>query len=118
MEGRTNPAINPELVLAYKFPETTYQYSERDAALYALGIGACGTNAVDSDELKYVYHEDGQQSSRWWYNEEISSGGFWWEVVLPTFAALFSLSSLPKLSDIPGMESETRQELLGCMIKV
>lgn len=34
----------------------------RDAALYALGIGACSTDAVDSKELKYVYHQDGQQS--------------------------------------------------------
>uniref|UniRef100_A0A803MX38 MaoC-like domain-containing protein n=1 Tax=Chenopodium quinoa TaxID=63459 RepID=A0A803MX38_CHEQI len=33
----------------------------RDAALYALGVGACGTNAVDANELKYVYHGDGQQ---------------------------------------------------------
>lgn len=34
----------------------------RDAALYALGIGACASNAVDADELKFVYHEDGQES--------------------------------------------------------
>jgi peroxisomal enoyl-CoA hydratase 2 len=33
----------------------------RDAAVYALGVGACGRNAIDSDELKYVYHENGQQ---------------------------------------------------------
>lgn len=34
----------------------------RDAAIYALGIGACGKDAVDSDELKYVYHQNGQES--------------------------------------------------------
>jgi peroxisomal enoyl-CoA hydratase 2 len=33
----------------------------RDVALYALGIGACASDAVDEDELKYVYHENGQQ---------------------------------------------------------
>ena len=33
----------------------------RDVAVYALGVGACGRNAVDTDELKYVYHENGQQ---------------------------------------------------------
>lgn len=33
----------------------------RDVALYALGIGACASDAVDADELKYVYHENGQQ---------------------------------------------------------
>lgn len=36
-------------------------FANRDVALYALGIGACGTNAVDANELKYVYHNDGQQ---------------------------------------------------------
>lgn len=34
----------------------------RDVVLYALGVGACARDAVDVDELKYVYHEDGQQS--------------------------------------------------------
>lgn len=97
MEGRTNSSINPELVVAYQFPETTYQYSERDAAIYALGIGACGTNAVDANELKYVYHEDGQQFIK----------------VLPTFAAIFSLSSIPKLVNIPGMEFDPRLLLHG-----
>ncbi|KAL7244717.1 hypothetical protein ACSBR2_000144 [Camellia fascicularis] len=54
--------IDPELVISHKFPETTYTYTERDAALYALGVGACGRDALDKYELKYVYHEDGQQS--------------------------------------------------------
>jgi hypothetical protein len=36
-------------------------FLSRDAAVYALGVGACGRNAIDSDELKYVYHENGQQ---------------------------------------------------------
>lgn len=29
-------------------------------ALYALGVGACGTDAVDEKELHFVYHRDGQ----------------------------------------------------------
>ena len=33
----------------------------RDVALYALGVGACASDAVDADELKYVYHKDGQK---------------------------------------------------------
>ncbi|PPD83314.1 hypothetical protein GOBAR_DD19749 [Gossypium barbadense] len=32
----------------------------RDVAVYALGVGACGRDTVDIDELKYVYHENGQ----------------------------------------------------------
>lgn len=34
----------------------------RDAALYALGVGVCAKDALDDKELKYVYHPDGQQS--------------------------------------------------------
>ncbi|GAB4832983.1 glycoside hydrolase 18 protein [Ancistrocladus abbreviatus] len=96
MEGN-NSGINPELVLSYKFSETTFQYSERDAAYYALAIGACGKDAVDASELKYVYHEGGQQLIE----------------VLPTFAALLSLESLPKLSDIPGLQFDARLLLHG-----
>ncbi|GAB2289273.1 glycoside hydrolase 18 protein [Dionaea muscipula] len=89
--------INPDLVISHQFPETTYQYSERDAALYALGIGACGKDAVDTAELKYVYHEDGQQFIK----------------VLPTFGALLSLEFLPKISTIPGMEYDPQLLLHG-----
>lgn len=32
----------------------------RDVAIYALGVGACGADAVDSKELHYVYHRKGQ----------------------------------------------------------
>lgn len=32
----------------------------RDVAIYALGVGACGADAVDTKELHYVYHRDGQ----------------------------------------------------------
>ncbi|CAO2817576.1 unnamed protein product [Amaranthus hypochondriacus] len=93
MEGR----INPDLVVAHEFPDAIYRYSERDVALYALGIGACGTNAVDANELKYVYHNDGQQFIK----------------VFPTFAAIFSLNSISKLSDIPGLVFDPRLLLHG-----
>ena len=35
--------------------------ANRDATLYNLGVGACAQDALDGDELKYVYHENGQQ---------------------------------------------------------
>ncbi|KAK8585218.1 hypothetical protein V6N13_139153 [Hibiscus sabdariffa] len=73
-------AFNPQLLLSHKFPETTYTYTERDVAVYALGVGACGRYAIDTDELKYVYHEKGQQFIK----------------VLPTFSTLFSLGSVPQ----------------------
>lgn len=97
MADPTNSLINPELVFSYKFPETNYRYSERDAALYALGVGACGTNAVDVNELKYVYHNDGQQFIK----------------VLPTFAAVLSSNSIPNFSNIPGMKFDPQLLLHG-----
>nr|XP_009775529.1 PREDICTED: enoyl-CoA hydratase 2, peroxisomal-like isoform X2 [Nicotiana sylvestris]XP_016457699.1 PREDICTED: enoyl-CoA hydratase 2, peroxisomal-like isoform X3 [Nicotiana tabacum] len=61
MAGAGSSEFNPESVISYKFPETLYTYTERDAAIYALGIGACGNDAVDNKELKYVYNADGQE---------------------------------------------------------
>ncbi|MCY4070152.1 MAG: MaoC/PaaZ C-terminal domain-containing protein [Chloroflexi bacterium] len=49
----------------------TYSYCEREAALYALGIGA-PADPLDQDELKFVY--------------ELSSRGF---AVFPTFALIY-----------------------------
>ncbi|XWS25977.1 hypothetical protein CRYUN_Cryun27aG0113900 [Craigia yunnanensis] len=90
-------ACNPQLLLSHKFPETTYTYTERDVVVYALGIGACGRNAVDTDELKYVYHETGQQFIK----------------VLPTFSALFTLESMPQDMDLPGLTFDPRLLLHG-----
>lgn len=89
--------INPELVINHEFPEGTYTYNERDAAVYALGIGACGKDALDDKELKYVYHEDGQQSIQ----------------VLPTFAALFSIGLITNLEQLPGFQFDPRLLLHG-----
>ncbi|KVI07720.1 Enoyl-CoA hydratase 2 [Cynara cardunculus var. scolymus] len=90
-------AMNPELIINHKFPETTYTYSERDAALYALGIGACAKDALDDKDLKYVYHEDGQQSIQ----------------VFPTFAALFSIGLTSQLKHLPGFMFDPRLLLHG-----
>ncbi|CAL5333449.1 unnamed protein product [Camellia sinensis] len=89
--------IDPELVISHKFPETTHTYTERDAALYALGVGACGRDALDKYELKYVYHEDGQQSIQ----------------VLPTFGVLFAVGFLSHLSHVPGLQYDPRLVLHG-----
>nr|AFK34726.1 unknown [Lotus japonicus] len=89
------PEFDPALALSHKFPDTTYSYTERDSALYALGIGACASNAVDADELKFVYHEDGQESIK----------------VLPTFAAIIALGSAA--FDLPGLQFDPRLLLHG-----
>ncbi|KAG9442097.1 hypothetical protein H6P81_017951 [Aristolochia fimbriata] len=88
---------DPELVLAHKFPETAFNYDERDVALYALGIGSCIGNAVDEKELKYVYHENGQQFIQ----------------VLPTFAALFPFVITSRLHQVQGLQFDPRLLLHG-----
>lgn len=76
-----NRAIGAELA------PTTCRYTQRDAALYALGIGA-PADSLDADELKFVY--------------ELSGLGF---QVFPTFPVVFSYDfnrNLPS-GDIAGI---------------
>ncbi|CAA2986611.1 enoyl- hydratase 2, peroxisomal [Olea europaea subsp. europaea] len=89
--------FDPQLIISHKFPETTYSYTERDAALYALGVGVCAKDALDDKELKYVYHPDGQQSIH----------------VLPTFAALFSLGFTSHVGQLPGLQYDPSLLLHG-----
>ncbi|KAG7587221.1 HotDog domain superfamily [Arabidopsis thaliana x Arabidopsis arenosa] len=93
----TDSEFNSDLLLAHKLPETRYTYNERDVAIYALGIGACGQDAVDSDELKFVYHRNGQDLIQ----------------VLPTFASLFTLGSLTEGLDLPGFKYDPSLLLHG-----
>ncbi|KAH9327669.1 hypothetical protein KI387_007847, partial [Taxus chinensis] len=74
-----------------------FTYTERDVALYALGVGACGANAVDEKELKYVYHQYGQSYIQ----------------VLPTFAVLFPFGLVSNLTDVPGLHFEPSLLLHG-----
>eukprot|EP00252_Welwitschia_mirabilis_P014493 TRINITY_DN31814_c0_g1_i1.p1 TRINITY_DN31814_c0_g1~~TRINITY_DN31814_c0_g1_i1.p1 ORF type:complete len:311 (-),score=63.41 TRINITY_DN31814_c0_g1_i1:119-1051(-) len=85
--GESFQQIVPELVLAHKIPKDAYTYTERDVALYALGVGACGANGSDEKELKYVYHPNGQPYIQ----------------ALPTFGVLFQNDLVHKLSNIPGL---------------
>jgi 3-hydroxyacyl-CoA dehydrogenase/3a,7a,12a-trihydroxy-5b-cholest-24-enoyl-CoA hydratase len=63
-------------VVGYAYPPITYTYSERDVALYALGVGA-PADPLDQNELRFVY--------------ERSQEGF---LTLPTYAAVFSSSMI------------------------
>jgi 3-hydroxyacyl-CoA dehydrogenase/3a,7a,12a-trihydroxy-5b-cholest-24-enoyl-CoA hydratase len=60
-----------EQVIGHEFEPITFDYTEQDACLYALGVGA-PADPLDQDELQFVY--------------ELSGKGF---KVLPTFAVLF-----------------------------
>ena len=79
---RVHQAIGMEL------QPITYRYTQRDAILYALGIGA-PADWLDQDELKFVY--------------ERSSVGF---QVIPSFATIFSsdLALLMLEGNIGGIE--------------
>uniref|UniRef100_A0A2P2KUU4 Uncharacterized protein MANES_05G141100 n=1 Tax=Rhizophora mucronata TaxID=61149 RepID=A0A2P2KUU4_RHIMU len=91
-------SFDPNLVLAHKFPEATYTYTERDVAIYALGVGACGRDVLDAnEELKYVYHEKGQNFIQ----------------VLPTFAALFPQAVFEKGLNFPGLQYDPSLLLHG-----
>ncbi|PIA32894.1 hypothetical protein AQUCO_04300079v1 [Aquilegia coerulea] len=93
----TSTSIDPELIIAHKFPETTFTYTERDVALYALGIGASGGDAVDEKELKYVYHKNGQPFVK----------------VLPTFATVITFGAAGNLHEVPGLQFDPRLLLHG-----
>ncbi|XP_038884421.1 enoyl-CoA hydratase 2, peroxisomal [Benincasa hispida] len=93
-----NPSpFDPARILAHKFPETTSTYTERDVALYALGIGVCCQEAVDADELKYVYNENGQEYIK----------------VLPTFSALFIHDTMRTGLSLPGLSFDPKLALHG-----
>lgn len=81
------PLIDPEAVLAHQWPQGKFSYTERDVVLYALGVGACGSDPCDAAELGYAYSEEGQHAVE----------------VLPTFAILFSFRLLDRLAIIPGL---------------
>ncbi|XP_004253134.1 enoyl-CoA hydratase 2, peroxisomal [Solanum lycopersicum] len=97
MAGSGNSGINPELVISHKFPESLHTYTERDAAIYALGVGACTKDAIDDKELKYVYHQDGQEFIQ----------------VLPTFSTLFTVGIPSQMERLPGLQFDPRLLLHG-----
>ena len=49
--------INYDKLLALKIPEVVQAYTEKDAILYALGVGL-GRDPIDEDELPFVYERN------------------------------------------------------------
>src|ERR1700682_6203665 len=49
--------INYDKLLALKIPEVAQAYTEKDAILYALGVGL-GRDPMDGDELPFVYERN------------------------------------------------------------
>ncbi|KAJ0966547.1 hypothetical protein J5N97_023464 [Dioscorea zingiberensis] len=92
-----SPSIDPELALSFSFSDTVFSYNERDVALYALGVGACGGDALDEKELKYVYNQDGQPLIQ----------------VLPTFSVTFPHRNKQGLDGVPGLHFDRTLLLHG-----
>ncbi|CAI5467273.1 unnamed protein product [Closterium sp. Yama58-4] len=67
--------------------QTEYEYSEKDVALYALGVGACSSDACDSIDLPFAYNHLFQDRF----------------LALPTFAVLFPSSLIEQLLAVDGL---------------
>lgn len=75
----TDVLSHADQLTGYEFPPVSCTYTERDVALYALGVGA-PADPLDQRELQFVY--------------ELSSEGF---KALPTFAVLFPIKMIDSL---------------------
>jgi 3-hydroxyacyl-CoA dehydrogenase/3a,7a,12a-trihydroxy-5b-cholest-24-enoyl-CoA hydratase len=75
-----NQFIDLDAALGYEFPESSFAYDERDAAIYALGVGAA-SDPRRGRELQFVY--------------ENHTEGFW---VLPTFGVVPGLDVMLRMA--------------------
>jgi 3-hydroxyacyl-CoA dehydrogenase/3a,7a,12a-trihydroxy-5b-cholest-24-enoyl-CoA hydratase len=92
MGRETNNLLN---AVGYRFEATTTTYNEKDAALYALSIGA-SEDPLDSGDLKFTY--------------ELSPSDF---SCFPTFAATFPMQTLEQIGSIPEQKLNLMEVLHG-----
>eukprot|EP00002_Diphylleia_rotans_P027994 TRINITY_DN563_c0_g1_i1.p1 TRINITY_DN563_c0_g1~~TRINITY_DN563_c0_g1_i1.p1 ORF type:complete len:436 (+),score=125.50 TRINITY_DN563_c0_g1_i1:94-1401(+) len=96
MSGLKNDNIDVDLLKSHTFDPITVTYTERDVALYALGIGAA-RDPMNPDDLPFVYelHGDGMK-------------------VLPTMGVLFPFGCLAALAGgVPGLTFDPMMLLHG-----
>lgn len=84
--------IDPAKAIGHKVSGGRYEYSEKDIALYHLGLGA-GNPATDPGELEYTYEERLK--------------------VLPTFGVIAALNNMSGLLDAPGLKFDPEKLLHG-----
>lgn len=80
-------------IVGKKLESSTYEYSEKDVILYALGVG-CGPN-----ELEFVYEQDLKVLPTF--------------AVVPAFPALFAMGSAMDVNPMMVLHGEQRIELHG-----
>jgi 3-hydroxyacyl-CoA dehydrogenase/3a,7a,12a-trihydroxy-5b-cholest-24-enoyl-CoA hydratase len=94
-----NEYIDVDAALGYEFPPHTTSYTEKDLALYALGVGAA-SDPLDTKELQFVYelHPDGFRS-------------------LPTFGVIPAINSVIEMAtqgkQAPGLKYGFERVLHG-----
>lgn len=81
--------------VGHQFQATTTTYDEKDAALYAVSIGA-SEDPLDTGDLQYTY--------------ELFSSGFH---CFPTFAATFPLKTMEQIASIPDQKLNLMEVLHG-----
>ncbi len=87
-------SLDLDKVLGHEFEPISSLYNEKDAALYALSIGAA-TNAVDANELKFVYE----------LNPKFQP--------IPLFGVAFISEALMRIVDVPGLSFNPMMLLHG-----
>jgi 3-hydroxyacyl-CoA dehydrogenase/3a,7a,12a-trihydroxy-5b-cholest-24-enoyl-CoA hydratase len=90
-----NAAVDLDQALSYEFEPKALSYSERDASLYALSIGAAA-DPLDASELSFVY--------------ELSQNG---HNVFPTFAVTFPFAVTHLIVGMPGLRFNPMMLLHG-----
>ncbi len=88
-------SIDPAQIIGYQFKAENTTHTERDAVIYALGVGA-GEDPLDPQELQFVY--------------ELNQTGFH---ALPTMAVTFPFSILGQLGGAPTLDFNPMKLLHG-----
>lgn len=97
MAPGTVARIEPDKVVGVEFDEYEFEYTERDVALYALGVGAASADACDPIDLPFVCKDAQKDQFR----------------VLPTFAVLFPSSLVDQLLAVEGLKFDPALLLHG-----
>ncbi len=70
--------IDPDKLLRWPLPAVTQTYTERDSALYALGLGLVRRNPAGAAELRYVYEgAEGGMAALPTMATVLATGPFW-----------------------------------------
>jgi NAD(P)-dependent dehydrogenase (short-subunit alcohol dehydrogenase family)/acyl dehydratase/putative sterol carrier protein len=89
-----NDKVDVAKALAHKIPAMTFKYTEAEAILYALGVGAAA-DPLDARELKFTYENSPEFQ------------------VLPTFGVIIPSGALASVVDLPGLDFNPMMLLHG-----